>query len=56
MMKKEAWEKFMDSGRIDDYLRYKAKQQNYLEEIGTEVHVKEHKGGNSEKNHRRDRS
>lgn len=55
-MKKEAWEKFIGTGSIDDYLKYKGKQKDYLNEMGTEVIVRNNKGGNSDKNNRRDRS
>lgn len=54
-MKKDAWEKFNQTGRVDDYLKYKGKQQDYLNEMGTEVFIKG-KGGRSGKNSRRDRS
>lgn len=55
-MKKEAWEKFIGTGSIDDYLKYKGKQKDYLNEMGTEVIIRTNKGGNSDKNNRRDRS
>jgi hypothetical protein len=42
-MKKEAWEKFMQTGNINDYLSYKKKQKRYLNEMGTEVIIKDRK-------------
>ncbi|HEY8435825.1 MAG TPA: hypothetical protein VIK63_02075, partial [Haloplasmataceae bacterium] len=56
-MKKEAWEKFIGSGSIDDYLKYKGKQKDYLNEMGTEVVIRsKDKGGKRDQNNRRDRS
>jgi hypothetical protein len=55
-MKKEAWEKFIGTGSVDDYLKYKGKQKDYLNEMGTEVIVRNDKGGNRDKSSRRDRS
>ena len=52
-MKKEAWEKFMHSGSVNDYLSYKRKQKKYLNEMGTEVIIKDSKrdkNGNSRRN------
>lgn len=54
-MKKEAWEKFMHTGSVNDYLSYKRKQKRYLNEMGTEVIIKDSKGDNNG-NSRRDRS
>lgn len=42
-MKKEAWEKFMNTGSVKDYLTYKKKQRKYLNEMGTEVIIKNSK-------------
>ena len=56
-MKKEAWEKFIGTGSIDDYLKYKGKQKDYLNDMATDVIVRTKiKGGNSDKIYRRDRS
>ena len=54
-MKKEAWEKFINTGSVNDYLSYKRKQKRYLNEMGTEVIIKDSKGDNNG-NSRRDRS
>lgn len=55
-MKKEAWEKFHQTGHVDDYLKYKGKQSDYLNEMGTEVIVRDNKGGKNDKNNRRGRT
>lgn len=55
-MKKEAWEHFVNTGRVQDYLSYKNRQKKYLNEMGTEVIVKRSKRDNHAKNNRRDRS
>lgn len=55
-MKKEAWEKFTHSGKVEDYLKYKNNQRNYLNEMGTEVIIKNSKRDKSGRNNRRDRS
>ena len=54
-MKKEAWEKFLDSGSVKDYLNYKNRQKKYLNEMGTEVIIKDSKRDNRDSNYRRDR-
>lgn len=56
IMKKDAWEKFQNSGSVNDYLSYKNKQSNYLNEMGTEVIVRSNKGDRNGRNSRRDRS
>lgn len=54
-MKKEAWDKFLNTGSVDDYLSYKNKQKKYLSEMGTEVIIKDSKRDNHGRNNRRDR-
>ncbi|QVK19166.1 hypothetical protein KHQ81_05560 [Mycoplasmatota bacterium] len=54
-MKKEAWDKFLNTGSVNDYLSYKNKQKKYLNEMGTEVIIKDSKRDNHGRNNRRDR-
>jgi hypothetical protein len=54
-MKKEAWDQFKDSGSINDYLSYKNKQKDFLNEMGTEVIVNS-KGDKRNGASRRDRT
>ncbi len=53
-MKKEAWDKFMHTGRVNDYLNYKKRQKKYLNEMGTEVIIKDSKRDKNGRNNRRD--
>ncbi len=40
-MKKDAWDKFMHTGSVNDYLSFKKKQKKYLNEMGTDVIIME---------------
>ncbi len=53
-MKKEAWDQFINSGSVDDYLNYKKRQKRYLNEMGTEVIIKDSKRDHRVRNNRRD--
>ncbi|NLG81015.1 MAG: hypothetical protein GX490_00625 [Bacilli bacterium] len=50
-MKKDAWERFMKTGSVDDYLNYKKKQRKYLEEMSTDVYITGR--DRNDRNHRR---
>ena len=55
-MKKEAWDRFLNSGSVKDYLNYKNRQKRYLNEMGTEVVIKDSKRDNQNGINRRDRT
>ncbi|ERJ13820.1 hypothetical protein [Haloplasma contractile] len=55
-MKKDAWNKFKNTGSIEDYLNYKRKQKNYLNEMGSEVIIKDSKRDSNGRSNRRNHS
>ena len=55
-MKRDAWDNFLHSGSVDDYLKYKKRQQQYLNEMGTEVIINDSKRDRNGRNSRRDHS
>ncbi|MDF2698543.1 MAG: hypothetical protein K0Q49_99 [Haloplasmataceae bacterium] len=55
-MKKESWDKFLNTGNVEDYLDYKNRQKKYLNEMGTEVIIKNSKRDNCDQSNGRDSS